>query len=123
MDISIKAKGDGWRVFVPEFNDNRTLAEKDQFSLEIHWLTHGEKKRYAKMVKPRMKGRRLTTNAEEIDRLIFCQNARNITNLSFDGQAVTDSGVLHDSAPSELIEEIVNAITTYGALDEDDEKN
>ena len=126
MDLKIKKQGgkeDGWRVLVPEFNENHALPEKSQLSLEIHWLNHGEQKRFAKMVKPRVKGRSITSNAEEIDRLMFVKNVRNIKNLSFDGVVVTVPGDLFDNAPSELITEITKAITEYGAFDEDDIKN
>ena len=89
----------------------------------MHWLTNGEKKHYAKMVKPKLKGRQLTSNADYVDRRIFCDNIRNIKNLSFDGQPITDPADLYDRGPSELVNEFVKAIEEYGALDEDDEKN
>lgn len=123
MDLKLKSSSDGWKIFIPEFAGNRELPKDKQMTVEVHWLDNGEQKRYGRMVKPKVKGKTLTSNAEAIDRLMFVQNVRNITNLSFDGTPVTDPGTLFSKAPAELVNEINKAVTEYGEIDEEDEKN
>jgi len=124
MRLKIDSKKGNWVKFVPEFEGNRELPEEEQISAEIHWLSHGEKKGYTKRITPFMKGRKMHSNADEIDREMFTDNIRNIKNLCFaDGVDVTDPDVVYDSCPEELVNEFMNAINSYGKLNEEDEKN
>ena len=124
MKIKMAKSGPGWTKFVPEFNDNKDLPEDQQISGEVHWLSHGEMKRYTEKIKIKRKGKRIVNNSAEVDRKIFTENIRNLKNIEDqDGKPVTEAGELYDHGPTELIDEFVAAIQSYGIHDEDDQKN
>lgn len=129
MDIRISK--DMWIEYVPDYEDNRSLKEEEQIVVEVHGLSYGEQQKYAEQTKLLGKGGKkgFKTNASEVNKKMFLDNVRKITNLTFstgeasNKQPCTSPGQLWTDGPPELVQDIVDAIQDRSHLEEGDIKN
>ena len=127
MDIkSIKSK---WRVYVPDFEiggqNNRDLPAKEQVTVEVHALTYGEQQSYGEMMRLKGKPNRggFKTNSADVNKRMFCDNVKNITNLTIDGAPLEDPLKLYEEGPPEMVNDIIEAIQSISKLEEGERKN
>lgn len=127
--MDLKASKNKWITYAPDCavgsKNNRDLPPNEQVTVEVHPLNFGEQQRYNEMMRLKGKPNRggFKTNAAEINRRMFCDNVRNPKNITFEGTAVKDPGLLYDEGSIEMINDIVEAIQDQSKLEEGEQKN
>lgn len=129
MDMRSYKGKNYWIEYTPDFElgdvSNRSLPKEERITVEIHPLSYGEQKSYAARVKMIGKAGKkgFKFNTSEIDKSMFIENVRTVTNLSIDGDLVTTPDQLYEDGHPDLVSNIVDALQDISVLEEGDSKN
>lgn len=108
-------KPDDWVVYIPEAFDNR--SDPDPVTVEIHWLSGEEYRRYRRQLIFKAQHGDMKTNAEEINARIIEENVRNVQNYSVDGVPLRTGKDLFERGEPDFVEEILDAVSNISRLE------
>lgn len=120
-----------WIRYVPEAFENRAAPVADQITMELHYLSAQEYRRYQDLivVKSRRNGVTKAENLHEVNRKILKENVRLISNYAWKDPAsgtqfpIAEGGALWDHGEGELIDEVLGVINDASKLKEGEAKN
>ena len=111
--------------YVPEYANNRD--SDDPCVVRLKFVSYARVQHYARMISAKANGKggqkRGAEIVQEIQRRQFTENVESVSNFSIDGVDITDPSDLYDTADSDLIVEIIQAMESSYRLSEGQLKN
>lgn len=116
--------------YIPDYCGNRDLPKEDQMIAVIKPFSNQDAQQYKKLLKvypAKKKDDGIQTNSQEVQKIIAINHIVTIKNFSWqaaDGTVVAfkDVADFYDTAPPELVEDILEAIQNRSHLDEGKKK-
>lgn len=111
----------GWVRYVPSVMGNE--LDDDPCSVDIHPMSHAEVKAYERSFinAPKALAKGVPSEISKLEKRIeamLSKRVRNVINLRWRGQNIVTGAQFAQYAPSELITDVVNAITDISHLSE-----
>lgn len=116
MGRDIKFAKDEWRTYIFEAFDNR--LDPDPVTMEIHWLSGQEYRKYRDKLKIRTGHGDVSTNQEQINRKLLANNVRNIKDYRINNKPITTGEELYDYGEPDVVDEILDVLTNISRLED-----
>ena len=114
MARNIKSPGE-WVTYIPEAFGNRD--DDDPVSMEIHWLSGNDFRKYRRQLVMRHQHGDLKANAEEINAKLMSDNVRNVKNYSINGEVIKDGADLFAKGEPDIVEEVLDTLSNISRLE------
>jgi hypothetical protein len=111
--------------FVPAYGNNRETEKP--CVVRLRYVPYSRVQHYSRLLAARTKGlndhARLTELAHEVQKRQFVESVESVSGYYVNGAEANDPAALYDTAPTELIHEIIRAMEDASRLSEGQLKN
>lgn len=113
---------DSWIRFVPEIGLSGNREDPEPVAMEIHPISAGEMRALGRRVATKLGREPEVVVARRLVEQLLTDRVRAIVNYSVNGGAITTGAELGKNGESEVIDEVVEALTAASVLDDDVKK-